>query len=90
MYCYLMICYFKGHFRYKDNNDMKRLLNDKYVQLNIIDYYEWFPINDGYIYITNDGREFFENFNLKIGLPLIISITSLLISIAALVVSIVL
>ena len=89
MYYYLFSIYLKGKLKYKDNRDIERLLNKDYIHQVIVDFDGYFPIHDDYVYITDEGREFFENFNLKFAIPLLISLCSLLVSITALVISIV-
>lgn len=89
MYCYLFSLYLKGKLKYKDNRDIERLLNKKFIHQIIVDFDGCFPIHDENVYITNEGREFFENFNLKFAIPLLLSILSLLVSITALIISIV-
>lgn len=89
MYCYLFSLYLKGKLKYKDNRDIELLLNKKFIHQIIFDFDGYFPIHDEYVYITNEGREFFENFNLKFAIPLLLSILSLLLSITALIISIV-
>lgn len=88
MYCYLFSLYLKGRLKFKDNRTTDRLLNKNYIYQKIVDFDGHFPIHDDYVYISDEGREFFENFNLKFAIPLLLSTLSLLVSITALVISI--
>lgn len=89
MYCYLFSLYLKGRLKHKDNEAIDRLLNKNYIYQKIVAFDGYFPIHDDYVYISDEGREFFETFNLKFAIPLLLSTLSLLVSITALVISIV-